>query len=134
MDNLDFRPRVVFHTSAGALVVLVDPASFIGGSVDFPGIGTVPYDINYGTQTMILHFPQYGDVPINLVGGEGPSVVTIPGVGDIPYEITIGEPDIPYEGRVTVPRAALLTGLNLSLPFLLLGGAIILGVLARPRR
>ena len=97
MSDLDLRPRVVFHTAAGAVVVLVDPTSVNQGTVSLPLLGAVPYDLVYGIpeSIMTLHVPYYGDVaiPLNPFGG-GPSVVTLPVIGDVPYEIVLGPPEL----------------------------------------
>lgn len=98
MPDLDLRPRVVFFTPAGAVTVLVDPSSVSQGTVVFPLLGSVPYDLVYGIpeSTMILHVPYYGDYPVPLNPfGSGPASVTLPVIGEVAYEITLGPPDLP---------------------------------------
>ena len=105
---IDLRPRVVLYTPSGAVIITVDPATPFGGSVVIPGVGSVPYDIDLVSQSMILHVPAYGDVPINLSGGGTDATVTLPGLGTILYDVTIGPPDIPIEQQATATQA--LTG------------------------
>jgi hypothetical protein len=122
---------VVFHTSQGAVVVVIDPASAFGGSVLIPGLGTIPYDLDWATQSMILRVPGYGNVVIPLLGGGGDGTIDIPGMGAIPYQVTIGEPDIPYEQRVTGVSAAFGLGVTAMMPWLLIGGAVLLMLFRR---
>jgi hypothetical protein len=124
MNGLDLRPRVIFYTASGAVIVTIDPASMFGGSVILPGLGAVPYDLDVATQRMILHVPGYGDAPINLYGGGGGNTVTLPILGTVLYEVTIGPPDIPIEQQATVTQAYLGAGLGAILPWII-GGAVV---------
>jgi hypothetical protein len=121
----DLRPHVTFYTPSGAVIVAVDPATFLGGSVLIPGLGAVPYDINIFPFQMVLHLPAYGDVPISLSpsGGGSSTTVTIPGIGTVPYAVTIGPPDIPLEQQANAVQAYLGAGMATVLPMLLIGGA-----------
>jgi hypothetical protein len=120
----DLRPHVTFYTPSGAVIVAVDPASVLGGSVLIPGLGAVPYDITIAPFQMVLHLPAYGDVPISLSGGgDGSNTVTIPGIGTVPYAVTIGPPDIPLEQQANAVQAYLGAGMATVLPMLLIGGA-----------
>jgi len=105
MNGLDLRPRVVLYTPSGAVIITIDPASAFGGSVVIPGVGSVPYDLDWVTQRMILHVPAYGDVPISLGGGGTDATVTLPGLGTILYDVTFGPPDIPLEQQATAVQA-----------------------------
>lgn len=129
---IDLRPRVVFYTPSGAVVVTVDPGSIFGGSVLLPGIGAVPYDIDFATQSMILHVPGYGDAPIALTGGGGGTTVNIPGLGNVLYEVTIGPPDLSIEQQVTIPQAALGAVIGTALPWII--GGVIVWMMWRRRR
>jgi len=124
MNGLDIRPRVVFYTASGAVIVTIDPASMFGGSVILPGLGAVPYDLDMSTQRMILHLPAYGDVPIALTGGGGGNTVTLPILGTTLYEVTFGPPDIPIEQQATVQSAYLGATLGTILPWVIGGLAI----------
>lgn len=130
--SVDLRPRVVFYTQSGAVVVVIDPASAFGGSVILPGVGAVPYDLDWIGQRMILHVPGYGDVPISLTGGGG-STVSIPGLGTVPVEVVFGEPDIPFEQRATATQALFGTAASSLLPILLIGGVTLMLLLGRRR-
>lgn len=94
---VDLNPRIVFHTAYGAVVVTIVPTALTTGYVQFPIIGSVPYDLDLVNQQATLHVPGYGDVPIALAGGGGPAQVTIPGLGVVPYEVVIGDPGIPAD-------------------------------------
>lgn len=95
---VDLNPRIVFHTAYGAVIVVIAPTDLTSGFVQLPMVGSIPYDLDLGTQTVTLHVPAYGDIPIPLTGGGGgPQVVNIPGLGQVPYEITIGDPGIPSD-------------------------------------
>ena len=118
--SVDLRPRVVFYTQSGAVVVVIDPASAFGGQVLLPGAGAVPYDIDWIGQRMILHIPAYGDVPISLTGGGG-STVSIPGIGTVPVEVIFGEPDIPFEQRATATQAFFGSTLSTMVPIIVVG-------------
>ena len=130
LGGFDLRPRVVFWTEAGAVVVLIDPATAVSGSAIFPMIGSVPYALDVDPLTggfnVRLDFPTGPYLlPISLGGGQGGSVV-IPGLGPATYEVVIGPPDIP-EDQLASPWSLLGAGLSSMWPMLLLGaGAVIL--------
>lgn len=100
MPDFDLRPRVVFWTTAGAVVVLVDPATATTGSAVFPVVGAVPYRVEFTPQpAIVLDFPTGPTVlPVDLsgmfAGGGGPGTVEIPGLGMATYEVVFGPPDI----------------------------------------
>ena len=128
MGGLDLRPRVVFWTEAGAVVVLVDPTSVVGGNAVFPIIGAVPYTLDVdpvtGTPNVRLDVPTGPMLlPISFGGGQGGSVM-IPGLGPATYEVVIGPPAIP-EDQLATPWSLLGTVLAGMWPMLLLGvGAV----------
>lgn len=116
----DLRPRVVFHTSLGAVVVTVDPTTPLGGQVQIPGIGNVPYDIDVTGPTMIVHLPVYGDAIIPLIPSGGTTPLTIPGLGDVTYEVVFGPVDIPPEQMANVGA---VFSLGTMVPYVLIGAA-----------
>ncbi|MCI0371229.1 MAG: hypothetical protein L0214_07570 [candidate division NC10 bacterium] len=134
MAGLDLRPRLVLHTAAGAVVVLVDPTTALSGTATFPGLGAVPYDVvpDFPVAQVVLHVPVYGDValPIDLTalgGPAGPSEVDLPVLGRTPYEVVLGPPAIPPEQMATAGSAfEALAGGSAGL----VAGAVILGLLA----
>jgi hypothetical protein len=94
--DVDIRPFLTLYPPGGAVSIIVDPTSLLSGSVLFPALGAVPYDIDLVSASVVLHLPLYGDVAIPLMGGGGGSnAVNIPGLGDVPYEWTIGPPMLP---------------------------------------
>lgn len=130
LGGFDIRPRVVFWTPAGAVVVLVDPTTLVSGNAVFPMIGAVPYALDVdpltGSPNVRLDFPT-GPIllPISFGGGQGGSL-DIPGLGPSTYEIVIGPPLIPEE-ELASPWSLLGTGLTSMWPMLLLGvGAVFL--------
>jgi hypothetical protein len=126
----DLRPRVVFWTEAGAVVVLIDPTTAVSGNAIFPVIGSVPYALDVDPMTggfnVRLDFPTGPYLlPISLGGGQGGSLV-IPGLGPATYEIVLGPPEIP-EDQLASTWSLLGAGLSGVWPMLLLGaGAVIL--------
>ena len=122
---VDVRPYVTFFTQAGAVPVVIDPSSLLSGSVIFPVVGAIPYDLDIVGWNMVLHVPMAGDVAVPLFGGGGGGgTVTIPGLGDVPYEVSIGPP-----AGAQVPGAVFSTTNLLSfagssvLPLVLIGAA-----------
>lgn len=107
---LDLRPRIVFHTSLGAVVTVLDPATPFGGVIQVPGVGNVPYDVDWTAPSMTVHLPTYGDQVIPLIPTGGPSSFSIPGLGDVTYEVVFGPVDIPPEQLA--PTGALALGFN----------------------
>lgn len=99
MDGLgavDIRPFLTLYPPGGAVSIIVDPTSLLTGSVLFPALGAVPYDIDLVSAAVVLRLPLYGDVAIPFMGGGGgSSSVSIPGLGNVPYEWTIGPPMLP---------------------------------------
>lgn len=135
--GLDLRPRVVFWTEAGAVVVLVDPESAVAGTAVFPIIGAVPYAIDFDYSQVFpqprirLDFPTGAYyLPVDLTGmvagsGSGGSV-DIPGLGPATYEVVLGPPQIP-EDQLASGWSLMSFGLTSYWPMLLLGaGAVIL--------
>jgi hypothetical protein len=128
--GLDFRPRVVFWTEAGAVVVLVDPTTAVSGQAIFPVIGAVPYALDVDPLTggfnVRLDLPTGPYLlPISLGGGEGGSLV-LPGLGPATYEVVIGPPQIP-EDQLASGWSLMTAGLTSLWPILLLGvGAVLL--------
>ena len=125
---LDLRPRVVFHTSAGAVVVTIDPSTPLGGVVQIPGVGNVPYDVNpwdvnVGGPSMIVHLPVYGDSTIPLLPSGSTQPMSIPGLGEVTTEIVFGPVDIPPEQLANVGSMFALTG---AIPYVLIGVAALL--------
>lgn len=123
--GLDLRPRIVLYPPGGAVVILVDPTSALGGTVQFPLLGSVPYDMlpGFPVSTLMLHVPYYGDVPVPIdilsLGGNGPSSVDIPMLGAVPYEITLGPPRLP-EGSLLTDTVS-----TMGMPLVLLGVAAV---------
>lgn len=130
LGGLDLRPRVVFWTPAGAVVVLVDPTTIVSGNAIFPVIGTVPYALDVdpatGSPNVRLDFPTGPMLlPISFGGGQGGSL-DIPGLGPSTYEIVIGPPEIP-EDQLASTWSLLGAGLSSYMPLILLGvGAVFL--------
>lgn len=93
----DLRPRVVFHTSLGAVVVTIDPSTPLGGVVQIPGVGNVPYDVDVTGPSMIVHLPVYGDTVIPLIPSGSATPLSVPGLGEVTYEVVFGPVDIPPE-------------------------------------
>lgn len=99
-NGFDLRPRVVFHTSAGAVVVTVDPVSAVHGFADFPVFGSVPYFIqndplNPLAVNIVVDFPVGAvTVPVNLAGGGGAGPLEVPGLGQATYEVVLGPPNL----------------------------------------
>lgn len=136
IGGLDLRPRVVFWTSAGAVIVLVDPTSVVGGMATFPIIGAVPYSLDIdpatGQPSVRLDFPTGPYLlPISLSGGQGGSV-DLPGLGPATYEVVIGPPQIP-EDQLATPASLLFSGLTSMGPLLILGGGLLLLLILRRR-
>lgn len=126
---LDLRPRVVFHTSLGAVVTIVDPATPFGGVIQVPGVGNVPYDVDWTAPSMTVHLPTYGDQVIPLIPTGGPSSFSIPGLGDVTYEVVFGPVDIPPEQLAST--YALTIGFN---PWIIGLAGIAVFLLMRPKR
>jgi hypothetical protein len=131
---LDLRPRVVFHTSAGAVVVTVDPSTLLGGQVQIPGVGNVPYDVNVwdtniGGPSMTVHLPVYGDSVIPLLPSGSTQPMSIPGLGDVTVEVVFGPVDLPPESLANVGSIFALTG---AMPYVLIGVAAFMFL--RPKR
>lgn len=136
IGGLDLRPRVVFWTGAGAVVVIVDPSTAVSGTAIFPLIGGVPYSLDVdpatGNPSVRLDFPTGPYLlPISLGGGQGGSV-DIPGLGPATYEVVIGPPDIP-EDQLASTSSLLLSGLTSMSGILLLGGALFVFLMLRRR-
>ena len=134
LGGFDLRPRVVFWTEAGAVVVVIDPATAVSGSAIFPVIGSVPYALDVDPQTggfnVRLDFPTGPYLlPINLGGGQGGSLV-IPGLGPATYEIVLGPPDIP-EDQLASTWSLLGAGLGSLWPMLLLGASAVILMMRR---
>lgn len=133
-SSLDLRPRVVLHTSAGAVIILVDPERLESGNVVFPApLGSVPYRIVYDfpVSTIILDFPVYGPVslPVSLtaMGESGSQTVELPLLGPAQYEVVLGPPDIPPEN---VASTTDVVGAALTSPgVIMLALAAVLGLL-----
>lgn len=138
LDNLlggiDIRPRVVFWTSAGAVVVVVDPTTMVSGNAIFPVLGAVPYALDVdpatGSPNVRLDFPT-GPVllPISFGGGQGGSL-EIPGLGPATYEVVIGPPQIP-EDQLASGWSLLGAGLSSSMPLILLGLGVVFLIMRR---
>lgn len=127
--GLDLRPRVVFWTPAGAVVVLVDPTTIVSGNAVFPVIGPVPYALDVdpatGSPSVRLDFPTGPMLlPISFGGGQGGSL-NIPGLGLSTYDIVIGPPLIP-EDQMASTWSLLGTGLTGIWPMLFLGAGVVL--------
>ena len=124
---IDLRPRVIFWTPAGAVVLVVEPDSVFTGNVIFPALGAVPYDLMPGgvadaqgmpLATLTLHVPYWGDVVIPMrwesaFGAESGGTVDIYGLGEVPYTVHVGDPGIPADQLANTTAA-------LAVPFLLL--------------
>jgi hypothetical protein len=100
-NGLDLRPRVILHTTAGAVVITVDPTSAVTGFAEFPVFGSVPYFIQNDPLTplgfnIVIDFPVGAvTIPINpssLGGDSGP--MEVPGLGPATYEVVIGPPNL----------------------------------------
>jgi hypothetical protein len=143
LGDVDLRPRVVFHTQAGVVVVIVDPTDPVGGNAIFPIIGAVPYYIDFDTTQLlpqprvVLQFPTgpyY--IPIDLSGflggGGGGGPLTLPGLGEVTYEVTLGPPNIPPEEYASGWSLASF-GLSQYWPYLA-GGLLVAFVMFRSRR
>lgn len=134
LGGLDLRPRVVFWTAAGAVVVLIDPTTVVSGNAVFPMIGAVPYALDVdpltGSPNVRLDFPT-GPIllPISFGGGQGGSL-EIPGLGPATYEVTIGPPNIP-EDQLASPWSLMGAGLSSLWPVLLLGAGVVLLMMRR---
>jgi len=134
LGGLDLRPRVVFWTPAGAVVVLVDPTTVVSGNAVFPLIGAVPYALDVdpltGSPNVRLDFPT-GPVllPISFGGGQGGSL-DIPGLGPSTYEIVIGPPEIP-EDQLASGWSLMSFGLQSYWPVLLLGAGVVFLMMRR---
>lgn len=131
---LDLRPRVVFHTSVGAVVVTVDPSTPLGGVVQIPGVGNVPYDVNpwdlnVGGPSMTVHLPVYGDSVIPLLPSGSSQPMSVPGLGDVTTEVVFGPVDIPPEQMANIGSLFSLAG---AAPFLLIAVAAFL--ILKPKR
>lgn len=132
MASFDLRPRIVLYPPGGAIVLLVDPTSALAGTVTFPLLGAVPYDIvpGFPETSLVFHFPAYGEyiAPINLsnmsFGGGG--TLDLPLLGAVPYALVIGPPAIPEEQLFAGEAAlsSLLTGT--WMPWVVLGGIALL--------
>ena len=134
LGGLDVRPRVVFWTNAGAVVVVVDPTTLVSGNALFPVIGAVPYALDVdpatGAPSVRLDFPTGPMLlPISFGGGQGGSL-TIPGLGPATYEIVIGPPQIP-EDQLASPWSLVGAGLTSYWPMLLLGAGVVLLMMRR---
>lgn len=134
LGGLDIRPRVVFWTPAGAVVVLVDPTTLVSGNAIFPMIGSVPYSLDVdpltGSPNVRLDFPT-GPIllPISFGGGQGGSL-NIPGLGESTYEVVIGPPQIP-EDQLASPWSLMSAGLMANLPMILLGVGVVFLIMRR---
>lgn len=133
MPDLDLRPRVVFHTSAGAVVVLVDPTTATTGMAVFPIIGSVPYAVDFDPTQLFpqprirLDFPTgpyYIPIDLTGLGGGGGGSINIPGLGDATYEVVLGPPDIPPDQLVSAWSLASF-GLSQYWPYLLIGLGVV---------
>lgn len=134
MADLDLRPRVLFHTAAGIVVVLVDPANAVSGTALFPIIGAVPYAIDFDPTQVFpqprirLDFPTgpyYIPVDLTALGSGSGGSLTIPGLGDATYEIVLGPPDIPPD-QLASTGSLLSFGLSQYWPYLLLGVGVVI--------
>lgn len=119
--DVDIRPFLTLYPPGGAVSIIVDPTSLLSGSVLFPALGAVPYDIDLVSTSVVLHLPLYGDVAIPLLGGGGGGSVNIPGLGNVPYEWTIGPPMLPAGAMFSTSN--LLGSLSGILPIALLAVA-----------
>jgi hypothetical protein len=133
VGGFDLRPRVIFHTAAGAVVVTVDPTSAVGGNAIFPVLGAVPYYVDIDTTTVIptprvvLQFPTGAyPIPIDLSGlggGGGLTPLSLPGLGDVTYEVVMGPPQLDESEYASAGSLALF-GLSQYWP-LIAGGLLV---------